>query len=266
MQLFFVLLLFCFIFLKVTGKAVIDGKEFLLDGPGFVSKSLTNVSPHKIATRIEHCKLITPDVTLALCKIHTPKACDNVTYTWGFLVENGEVACATTTADGAIFSLSLSFVSFVSCFFSSSLHLLTRIIGISAVWLEKGELDPETKYVVPTKVQFKWEGKTRSGKDFKAEVLVNVKKENLMCRFDLLGHIPTVFRFPHLMFFYFLICSPLCSLFSPFCSICFRMIVEKLIAKPIFYQYYEAAEGTITIGDETKTVSGRCMHEYHFIN
>lgn len=138
-------------------------------------------------------------------------------------------------------------------------------------------MDPETKYVVPTKVLFKWEGKTKSGQDMKAEVLLEVKKENLMCRFELLAHIPGVFRFPFsslfpfpfffcffpflffFVFFLFFLSFLLTLLLSP------RMIVEKLIAKPVFYQYYEMAEGTITIGDVTKTVSGRCMHEYHFI-
>ena len=132
-------------------------------------------------------------------------------------------------------------------------------------------MDPETKYVVPTKVLFKWEGKTKSGQDMKAEVLLEVKKENLMCRFELLAHIPGVFRFPFSSLFSLSILFFLFFSFSFFLSFLLtlllspRMIVEKLIAKPVFYQYYEMAEGTITIGDVTKTVSGRCMHEYHFI-
>lgn len=128
-----------------------------------------------------------------------------------------------------------------------------------AEWVGEGTLDPETKYVVPNKVNFKWEGKTKDGKDVKANVLVDVKKENLLCRFDVLEHIPTIFRY----FLFFL---------SSFFSTIFlnnfhcRVVVEKLIARPIFYQYYEELEATITIGDETKTVKGHCLHEYHFIH
>jgi len=43
-------------------------------------------------------------------------------------------------------------------------------------------------------------------------------------------------------------------------------MVEKLIAKPVMYQYYEELEATITIGEESKVVKGRCLHEYHFIS
>jgi len=190
----------------VSGSINIEGKQTDLKGYGFVTKNLSNITPHKLANTFHHCKLITPELTLASCKIETPKAFENATYNWGYLVENKNLVAVTTRTD--------------------------------AKWLQDGIMDPDTKYVVPTKVRFSWEGKTREGKDFSAEVITETKPENLMCRFDVLGHIPAIFK----------------------------AILEKLIAKPIFYQFYEELEGKITIDGETKVVRGRCLHEYHFIS
>jgi len=190
----------------VSGKVCIEGKEQQLKGQGFVTKNLSNMAPHKLAHTFQHCKLITDELTLALCIIETPKAFGNTKYNWGFFVDKGQLVSATTKT--------------------------------SSTWIGEAVVDPETKYAIPSAVLFKWEGKTKDDKNFSAEIKVEVKKENLLCRFDVLGHIPAVFRF----------------------------VVEKLIARPFFYQYYETLEAIVTIGDETKTVKGRCLHEYHFIH
>jgi len=190
----------------VTGVVTIDGKQTEMKGYGFVTKNLSNMIPHKLANTFHHCKLITPELSLTSCKIETPKSFERVTYNWGYLVQNGALTCVTTKTD--------------------------------AKWLEEGVLDPESKYTVPSKVLFTWTGKTKDGKDFSAEIITEIKKENLLCKFDVLGHVPAVFK----------------------------VVLEKLLARPYFYQYYEELEGKITIDGETKTVKGRCLHEYHFIN
>lgn len=191
---------------KVTGTIKIDEVTYTLDGNGFVTKNFSNMYPHKIANSFNHCKLITPELSLAMCIVETPKAYGKEKYSWGFYIDSGEVRCVTTQN--------------------------------TATWLEDGILDPETKYVVPKKVKFQWQGKTSDDKDFSAEIITEIKKENLLCRFDVLQHVPSIFR----------------------------MIVEKLIARPFFYQYYEPLKATITIDGVTKEVEGRCLHEYHFIN
>jgi len=145
----------------VSGFVTIEGKRVDLQGFGFVTKNLSNMTPHKLANTFHHCKLITPELTLTSCKVETPKAFGSATYNWGYLVENSTLVAVTTKTD--------------------------------AKWLADGVMDPETKYVIPTKVAFTWEGKTKDGKDFSAEIITDVKKENMMCRFDVLGHIPAVF-------------------------------------------------------------------------
>jgi len=179
---------------KVIGKAVIAGVEYCLDGFGFVSKNVSNFSPHKLARTFHHCKFVTPELTLAMCKIETPKAFDSACYSWGFLVDEGRLVAATTRNDGR--PPPSTFFSFPFVFFFLSLsHTPHHTLSFTAVWLQPGVLDPETKYVTPTKVQFKWEGTAADGRPFSAEVVVDVKRENLLCRFDVLGHIPAIFRF-----------------------------------------------------------------------
>lgn len=188
---------------KVTGKVVIAGKEVTLDGSGFVSKNLANISPHKVAKTIHHCKFVTPELTLALCKIQTPKACDHVNYTWGFLVDGGKTVAVSTNVDGSssmpifLFSFLLFlFVAFLFFLFPFSFFFSwSSLLFFVAVWLQDGVVDPETKYTIPTKVHFKWTGQAGDGRPFTAEVVAEVKKENLLCRFDVLGHIPSVFKY-----------------------------------------------------------------------
>lgn len=191
---------------KVSGSIHIEGVTYDMAGYGFVSKNFSNMFPHKIANTFHHCKLITPEITLASCIVETPKSFGREKYSWGFFVDNGNVKCVTTTN--------------------------------SATWLENGVVDPKTKYLLPQKVQFDWSGKTVDDKDFKAALTVDIKEENLLCKFDVLQHVPAIFR----------------------------VIVEKLIARPFLYQYYETVKATVTIDGEAKEIEGRCLHEYHFIN
>jgi len=190
----------------VTGSITMDGDQIELNGSGFVSKNVANIAFHKLGNCFHHCKFITPDVTLTLCKVETSKHYGRVPYNWGYLVLDGKLTSVTTTTD--------------------------------VKWLKEGHYDPDTKYTLPSQVSYSWSGKTLEGKDFDAKIIADHKPESLLCRIDVLGHVP------------------------PF----FRVLLERLIAKPYFYQYYEDLEASITIDGETRTVQGKCLHELHLVN
>ncbi|CAO3645756.1 unnamed protein product [Cunninghamella blakesleeana] len=103
--------------------------------------------------------------------------------------------------------------------------------------------DEETEYDIPQRIKLTWKGKTikEEGKedeikDVHVEMIVTVK--NLVDKIDVLAEIP-----------WFL-----------------KKLVQTFVVKPYIYQWLDDSTATITIGDESTEVKGRCFQELVFVS
>ncbi|CAO3623484.1 unnamed protein product [Cunninghamella echinulata] len=113
--------------------------------------------------------------------------------------------------------------------------------GVELLDLKK---DEETEYDIPQRIKLTWKGKTikedgndeDQPKDVHVEMIVTVK--NLIDKIDVLAEIP-----------WFL-----------------KKLVQTFVVKPYIYQWLDDATATITIGDETTQVEGKCFQELVFVS
>ncbi|KAI9138089.1 oxidative stress survival, Svf1-like protein, partial [Paraphysoderma sedebokerense] len=95
----------------------------------------------------------------------------------------------------------------------------------------------ESGYVIPTKVEFRWNGKTiEDDQDY--EVTLNVEiDERFTKKVDVLAEVPYLLR----------------------------KVIQMLVAKPYVYQTMQEVEVTCRIGDRVMQEKGRIFFEFAFI-
>ncbi|CAB4394175.1 oxidative stress survival, Svf1-like protein [Rhizophagus irregularis] len=190
---------------NVKGNMVVDGRAFDVTGVGLFVHAIQGMRPHLIASRWNFVNFQSDVASLSMCEFETTPNYGSKKINQGSLVVNN------------------------------------KLVGVSvknmAQFLETS-LDPETKYKVPTKIKYTWEGKTlETDEDFSA--FLEIKLDVLMDKIDVLNEVP-----------YFL-----------------KKIVQAFVAKPYVYQWFNEAEAHVKIGEnEELTAKGKLFSECSFIS
>ncbi|CAI2170079.1 768_t:CDS:2 [Funneliformis geosporum] len=188
----------------VKGKIMVDGNEFDLSGVGLFVHAIQGMRPHLIASSWNFVNFQSTDVSLSMCEFKTTPHYGSKKSNQGGLVINN------------------------------------KLVGVSvdnvAEFLETN-LDPKTKYHIPSKIRYTWKGKTlEENEDFSASI--EIKIGTPIDIIDVLNEIPYVLK----------------------------KIVQAFVAKPFVYQWFNEADAHIKIGDKEELVArGTLFSEYKAI-
>ncbi|RIA96902.1 oxidative stress survival, Svf1-like protein [Glomus cerebriforme] len=190
---------------NVKGNIIVDGQAFDVTGVGLFVHAIQGMRPHLIASRWNFINFQSDVASLSMCEFETTPHYGSKKVNQGSLVVND------------------------------------KLVGVSvknaAQFLET-KLDPETKYNIPTKIKYTWEGKSLET-DEHFSVSLDIKLEVLMDKIDVLNEVP-----------YFL-----------------KKIVQALVAKPYVYQWFNEAEAHVKIGDNEEFIArGKLFSECSFIS
>jgi len=144
---------------SVTGVLNIKEKEIKIDGWGFMNHYNQNMKHHYICTKRQHIKFHSPEVSLCMQSIVTPKSHGKVRITHGMFVYENK---------------------------------LTAITIDNNIVIKETLYDPVSYYDIPTNNEYYWKGKTHSGEPFEAEI--KLIPTNLVDKYDILGHLPWAIR------------------------------------------------------------------------
>ncbi|GES74237.1 oxidative stress survival, Svf1-like protein [Rhizophagus clarus] len=190
---------------NVKGNIVVDGQAFDVSGVGLFVHAIQGMRPHLIASRWNFVNFQSDVTSLSMCEFETTPHYGSKKINQGSLVVNN------------------------------------KLVGVSvknmAQFLETS-LDPETKYDVPTKIKYTWEGRIlETNEEFSA--FLELKLDVLMDKIDVLNEVP-----------YFL-----------------KKIVQAFVAKPYVYQWFNEAVAHVKIGDNEELIAkGKLFSECSFIS
>ncbi|KAI5289483.1 putative cell survival pathways protein, partial [Ascosphaera acerosa] len=140
---------------KCVGTITTPEREIDFTGQAFYVHALQGMKPHHAARKWNFANFQGPTFSACLMEFTTPPSYDNQTIAAGGIARDGEIVCAGTDI--------------------TTTHLTT-------------EKDSVNEWPEPTSVSVVWRGKTKDGKDVRAEIAGDIGKR--LDRIDIMAEIP----------------------------------------------------------------------------
>jgi hypothetical protein len=142
----------------VTGNIITPEKDYDFSGRGWFIHALQGMKPHHLACKWNFATFQTPSYSAIIMEFTTPPSYGSTVVNVGGIAKEGEIVCAGAS--------------------NSVTHLESRE-------------DPETMWPEPTKVEYKWSGKSKKGA---FEAVLSGPLGERLDRVDVLSHIPGIIK------------------------------------------------------------------------